>query len=295
MQTLQTVSRHKNTLVRGLPALMLIFALGAPMVQPAQAADPADDTTATATITLFAPGAAIGDPVWVEYGDGAGNWFKVDGWLGTLDVVTDNLLVPYKQWTVFQANFGQGPFRWVVINASNNTVWGISDSFSLPAGGNIDQTETIVPGVTGGTTPAAVTTPAPVMATPAPAASAAPSTTGARQFTDNGSSVMGYPDSTTAAISAYFMGLPADSWIAVQWGDGLGNWTTVTGWEGTADSVDATTGQLFQQWVVEQPNFGQGPFRWAVFDHQGGTLLGYSASFSLPTGSGMDQFMSLSK
>src|SRR5580765_7889968 len=118
MQTLRTFTTLKKSLWRGLPALLLIFALGAPAVQAAAPAAPAtDDTTATATITLFAPGAAVGDPVWVEYGDGAGSWFKVDGWLGTLDNVTDNLLVPYKQWTVFQANFGQGPFRWVVLNA----------------------------------------------------------------------------------------------------------------------------------------------------------------------------------
>ena len=105
-------------------------------------------------------------------------------------------------------------------------------------------------------------------ATPVPAVTPAPSTstTPAGQFTSTGDSVFSYSDSSTGAISAYFMGLPADSWIAVQWGDGLGHWQTVTGWEGTADSVDATTGQLFKQWVVQQANFGQGPFRWAMFD-----------------------------
>ena len=299
MQSLKTVLTHKNILWRGLPALLLIFTLGAPMLQAVpivQAAAPADDT-ATATITLFAPGAALGDPVWVEYTDGAGHWFKVDGWLGTLDSQTLDLNVPYKQWTVFEANFGQGPFRWVVLNA-DGSVWGISDSFNLPAGGNINQTETIVPGVTGGPLPAA-TMPAPAAATPAPAATAtavsSTPTTAAGQFTDNGSSTMGYWDSTASVISAYFMGLPADSWIAVQWGDGLGHWETVSGWEGTADSVDAATGQLFKQWTVAFGNFGQGPFRWAVFDHQGGNLLGYSASFNLPVGGGMNWFMSMSK
>src|SRR5262245_32799274 len=175
MQTLQSLSRYQNLIWRGLPALLLSAVLAAPMLQApaAQAAAPAADTTASATITLFAPGAALGDAVWVEYGDGAGNWFKVDGWLGTLDTETLDLNVPYKQWTVFQANFGQGPFRWVVLNA-NGSVWGISDSFSLPAGGNINQTETIVPGTTGGITPAATPAVTPAAATPAPAATTAP-------------------------------------------------------------------------------------------------------------------------
>ena len=50
----------------------------------------------------------------------------------------------------------------------------------------------------------------------------------------------------------------------------------------------------YKQWMVFLANFGQGPFRWAVFDHQGGNLLGYSASFNLP-GAGLTQFMSLSR
>lgn len=298
MLKVKTESASKSVFLRTLPALMLVFAMATPVVQAAPAA-PADDTTATATITVFAPGAAQGAPVWVEYQDPSGNWNKVSGWLGTLDQVTADLNVPYKQWTVFQDNFGQGPFRWVVLNLAGTSVWGISDSFNLPPGGNINQTETIVPGVTGGMTPAtatpATTTPA---ATPAPAASATTSATtpsGAVLLTDTGSSLFGYPSADTSIISGYFYGLPADSWIAVQWGDGLGNWTTVPGWEGLANSVDTTTGQLIQTWTVESANFGQGPFRWAVFDKQGGNLVAYSAEFTLPANSGFNLFRSLTK
>ena len=348
MQTLKTYFARRHSLWRGLPALMLIAALAAPVLQAGAAAGTAaaaTSQTASATITLFAPGAALGDPVWVEYGDGAGNWFKVEGWMGTLDNTTANLNVPYKQWTVFETNFGQGPFRWVVFNAGGASVWGVSDSFNLPSSGNINLTETIVPGVTGGTTPTATlpagttTTTAPLTtaatttatatvtgtgtatstatatpsatttatvtgtttatatsavtttATPAPSATSA----AALQFTDNGRLLLAYGNGTASAISADFLGLPANSWIAVQWGDGLGNWETVTGWEGAADRTDATTGRLFKQWVVQPANYGQGPFRWAVFDRQGGTLLGFSASFNLPANGGTNLFISLSR
>ena len=294
----------RKTLFRSVPALMLIFALNAPLVQAAPsapAATAADDSTAS--ITLFAPGATQGAAVWVEYQDLSGNWQKVDGWAGTLDDVT-GAGVPFKAWAVFQANFGQGPFRWVVLNPDGMSVWGTSDSFNLPPGGGINLSETIVPGVTGASTAAAMTpTTTPVTgtvpaATPVPTATAAPSATqtaGAMMLTDTGSSLFSYPASDSSIISGYFSGLPADSWIAVQWGDGLGNWETVQGWQGLADSVDSTTGQLIQTWTVEPDNYGQGPFRWAVFDKQGGTLVGYSASFTLPSGSGFNLFRSLAK
>jgi len=301
MLTVKTGSTTKNVLFRSLPALMLVFGLSAPAFAAPAPAAPADDTTtASATITVFAPGATQGAPVWVEYQDASGNWQKVSGWLGTLDNLTANLNVPYKQWTVFQSNFGQGPFRWVVLSLDGKSVWGISDSFNLPPGGAIDQTETIVPGVTGGMTPAAAS-PAPTTApATAPAASATPVTSpttpaGAVLLTDTGSSTFGFSASDSSIISGYFLGLPATSWIAVQWGDGLGNWTTVQGWEGLADSVDTTTGQLIQTWTVEPANYGQGPFRWAVFDKQGGTLVAYSASFTLPATGGLNLFRSLTK
>jgi hypothetical protein len=297
MLKVKTDSPTKKVLLRSIPAIMLILGLAAPVLQT-PVAQAADDSVAT--ITVFAPGATQGAPVWVEYQDASGNWQKVDGWLGTLDNVTDNLNVPYKNWTVFPANFGQGPFRWVVLSLDGKSVCGISDTFNLPPGGGIDQTETIVPGVTGATTPAATSPTTAPSTAPAPAASATPVTSptqpsGAVLLTDTGNSLFGFSGSDSSIISGYFLGLPADSWIAVQWGDGLGNWTTVQGWQGLANSVDTTTGQLIQQWTVEPANYGQGPFRWAVFDKQGGTLAAYSASFTLPASGGFNLFRSFSK
>lgn len=281
-------------MLRGVPLLLLVVGIGlAPVVQ---AAAPALDDSAAA-ITVYAPGAPLGSPVAVQFSDGSGHWFTVSGWTSTLDRVTDNLLVPYKQFTVFAANFGQGPFRWVVYQMDGKTVWGISDSFNLPSGGGINQTETIVPGVTGVTsgTPATST---PVAPAPAPTASMAtpvPPANSSLLLTNTGSSYMTLAGtSDSSLLSGYFLGLPANSWIAVQWG-GVGNWQTVPGWQGTADTTDSTTGQLIKQFSVAPANYGQGPFRWAVFDKQGGTLLGYTDNFTLPTYSGVNFFMSFSK
>jgi hypothetical protein len=311
----KTKTAKKDIVVRTLPALLLIFALGVPALS-APAVASADDTTAS--IMVFAPGAAQGAPVWVEYQDVMGNWQKVNGWLGTLDDVTATG-TPFKGWAVEPANYGQGPFRWVVLSLDGSSVWGISDSFNMPPGGGLQITETIVPGVTGGMTATATTAPAataiatpaatsttttttPVTATvTASAPAATPSMTattapaGATQLTDTGSSVFSYASADSSIISGYFTGLPATSWIAVQWGDGQGNWMTVPGWEGTADTVEATTGQLSKVWTVFPANYGQGPFRWAVFDRQGGTLMAFSAPFSLPADSGLNVYRSLAK
>jgi hypothetical protein len=37
----------------------------------------------------------------------------------------------------------------------------------------------------------------------------------------------GRTSNRTSAITGCFLGVPADAWITVQWGDGLGNYQTV--------------------------------------------------------------------
>ncbi len=300
----------RTWLLRVVPLLLLVAGIagqGLAVAPVVQAAAPAIDNS-VAAITVYAPGAPVGSPVAVQYSDASGNWITVSGWTGTLDRVTDNLLVPYKQFVVAKANFGQGPFRWVVYTMDGKTIWGISDNFNLPPGGNINQTETIVPGVTGVTAGAAATatTAAPTTAaTPPPArpaATAAPGTTTPAPpantsllLTDTGSAFFTLNCGDCGALSGYFLGVPATSWITVQWGDGLGNWTPVQGWAGTADDTDSTTGQLIKHFSFFTPNFGQGPFRWAVYDQPGGTLLGYTNSFTLPTRAGVNFFMAFAK
>lgn len=71
---------------------------------------------------------------------------------------------------------------------------------------------------------------------------------------------------------------PAQSglWSVVQWQDPQGGWHDVEGWRGWV-----TNGKTI--WWVEEKNFGEGPFRWAVFQTDGGALLALSEPFSLPT------------
>ena len=70
----------------------------------------------------------------------------------------------------------------------------------------------------------------------------------------------------------------AGAWSVVQWQDSSGGWHDVEGWRGPlADSNN-------RRWWVAAKDFGKGPFRWAVTQGQGGSLLGVSAPFNLPSG-----------
>jgi len=92
---------------------------------------------------------------------------------------------------------------------------------------------------------------------------------------------------------AVFSGVPASSWITVEWLDGNGLWQPVMGWQGKADSTDAA-GTLTKEFGVFRQNYGQGPFRWAVYNSPaGGSLIAFSPSFSLPTGDGQVMSMNL--
>lgn len=66
--------------------------------------------------------------VWtvVQWQDALGGWHDVEGWRGSLD---DGSL---KTWWVNQADFGKGPFRWLVYGADRSKPLGTSASFNLP-------------------------------------------------------------------------------------------------------------------------------------------------------------------
>ena len=66
------------------------------------------------------------------------------------------------------------------------------------------------------------------------------------------------------------------AWAVIQWQGGDGVWHDVTGWRGHVRG-----GQV--RWQVAEKDFGTGPFRWAVYDKEGGALRTLSALFSLPT------------
>ena len=61
----------------------------------------------------------------VQWQDGLGNWHGVDGWWSALQGGA-------QVWEVFPAQFGQGPFRWVVYGGPGGPVLGTSDAFYLP-------------------------------------------------------------------------------------------------------------------------------------------------------------------
>jgi hypothetical protein len=54
-------------------------------------------------------------------------WYDVGGWQGPLDL--DGKI----QWGVAPADFGHGPFRWVIYDRPGGPVWGSSASFMLPS------------------------------------------------------------------------------------------------------------------------------------------------------------------
>jgi hypothetical protein len=73
---------------------------------------------------------------------------------------------------------------------------------------------------------------------------------------------------------------PAGLWTGVQWQDGVGDWHAVDGWQGTLDAV--VDGEGSKLWWVAQAQWGQGPFRWELYQGQGGPVLARSDLFSLP-------------
>jgi hypothetical protein len=66
------------------------------------------------------------------------------------------------------------------------------------------------------------------------------------------------------------------TWSVVQWQNSAGGWEDVAGWQGPLP-------QNTRWWVAEK-DFGDGPFRWAVTQGQGGPVLGVSQAFNLPGG-----------
>lgn len=70
------------------------------------------------------------------------------------------------------------------------------------------------------------------------------------------------------------------AWTVVQWQDQAGAWHDVLGWQGTLDEMTAGQGQ--KTWWVYHSDLGKGPFRWLVYQKQGGRLLVTSAPFTLP-------------
>ncbi len=79
-----------------------------------------------------------------------------------------------------------------------------------------------------------------------------------------------------------------DVWLEVEWTDGE-TWFLVDGWKGNLDSIDQEDGTWVghKAWWVAEHDLGTGPFRWLVYDKEGGSLLVTSDEFTLPAGTGL--------
>ena len=87
--------------------------------------------------------------------------------------------------------------------------------------------------------------------------------------------------SDTGSILLKVTGAPVTACTVVQWQDGLGDWHAVEGWRGDLDNGE-------KMWWVLKPNFGQGPFRWLIYDRRDGSVWETSQSFFLPKSGGVE-------
>ncbi len=100
-----------------------------PTLTPTPLADAAAaQQTAVASIVLISDGDVDGLQTAVEWQDNNENWHVVEGWQSPFN--------RYKQvtWAVAAADYGKGPFRWVV-SRSDMVIMRSSD-FYLPLSGN---------------------------------------------------------------------------------------------------------------------------------------------------------------
>jgi len=69
------------------------------------------------------------------------------------------------------------------------------------------------------------------------------------------------------------------AWTVVEWQNAHGDWYEVEGWRGHLDEGVAN----MKTWWVYPENFGETPFRWVIYDEEGGNVTAISDEFTLPT------------
>lgn len=77
-------------------------------------------------------------------------------------------------------------------------------------------------------------------------------------------------------------------WTTIQWYDGQSTWYDVAGWQGNLDAIaQGDAGWVgTKEWWAGKKDLGTGPFRWQIYDYQGGSLLVTSEPFYLPEKTG---------
>ena len=86
------------------------------------------------------------------------------------------------------------------------------------------------------------------------------------------------PESPPAGGSITLHAYPIEPgfWTGVQWRDAQGNWHEVASWQAPFDDQNQVA------WGVAPDDLGKGPFRWAIHESQGGSLVAASDPFNLP-------------
>lgn len=234
----------------------------------------ADDS---AVITAYAPGAPETAWIAVQWQNTDLTWHTVDGWQGDLDYTSSG--VPFKQWAVASADYGTGPFRFVVYAQEDGAVWATSDSFTLPAslGNNVEETLT-------GSAVASTTS----------STTATTTTTAVSNELDSWTENLVYDNggAATARITMEIAGVSPTAYAGVQYLDENDVWQNVEGWQ-SAVTINEY-GVAVAQWGVAAANLGEGSFRWALYSAADGAVIGVSPSFDLPTQTGVDYVMHLS-
>jgi len=222
-------------------------------------------------ITVYVPN--VPDTAWIGvqwFDSTAKAWKNVDGWQGDFDIAP-NTGQPFKQWTVFKTNFGQGPFRWMILNAPNGSVIGLSPEFNLPAIGGLNVLTFLA---------------TPPMAQ-APVTTNQTSLVNAPMLTANSSISPFSCESPCEAgnIALYVPNAPSNAWVGVQWLDSNGIWHDVPGWQGNLD-ITSTNTTPFKQWSFAHSQFGQGPYHYVIYTQKDGSVWGVSPNFNLPKNGG---------
>lgn len=83
-------------------------------------------------ISVYLPDAPAGSFAAVQYQMPDGSWHNVEAWSG--DLAEDDNGLQQAHYSVYPENYGQGPFRWVVVQP-DGTLWGIGAEFDLPSQG----------------------------------------------------------------------------------------------------------------------------------------------------------------
>ncbi len=143
---------YRRSLARGCTAFLAVaLFLGAPMATQAgvvarnAADDPEPDPGRIRLTVSWADPGIVGQFISdglttvVQYYDASGQWRDVSGWVQPLRNTNQVL------WNVLRRDWGTGPYRWVVKNATKGYVMATTSGFYLPAAGTYLDLAAVIP------------------------------------------------------------------------------------------------------------------------------------------------------